>query len=115
MNTRRKIIASRIREARLLAGLSQAQVAKILKLHRPSVSEMEAGNRAVSAEEITSLAELLDVNPTWLMGTETDQLDPLADKIQLAARELHKLRPEDLQRLLKILARIRTGEIEDQL
>ena len=113
MNTRRKIIASRIREARIMAGLSQAQVAKFLNLHRPSVTEMEAGNRAVSAEEITALAELLDVSAAWLIATETDKLNPHTDKIQLAARELHKLKPEHLERLLNILARLRTGESED--
>ena len=42
---RKAIIASRLREARRMAGLSQAQVAKMLGLHRPSITESEAGNR----------------------------------------------------------------------
>ena len=57
MNTnehKRQIIASRVREARRLAGLSQGQVAKMLGLQRPSVSEIEAGNRAVAAEELSN-------------------------------------------------------------
>jgi DNA-binding XRE family transcriptional regulator len=49
---KRALIARRLKEARKLAGLSQGQVAKMLGLHRPSVSEMEAGNRRVSADEL---------------------------------------------------------------
>jgi len=103
------IIATRLREARKMAGLSQAQVAKMLGLHRPSISEAEAGNRKVSADEITKLAEIYDVSLSWLLGEGTDKLDIHDDKIQLAARELRKLKPDDLDRLLTILASMRRG------
>ena len=46
---RRALIAERLKAARQLAGLSQGHVAKILGMHRPSISEIEAGNRRVSA------------------------------------------------------------------
>ena len=49
----RGAIATRLREARKVAGLSQGQVAKLLAMHRPTISEIEAGNRRVSAEEVT--------------------------------------------------------------
>ena len=107
---KRQIIASRIREARRLAGLSQGQVAKMLGLQRPSVSEIEAGNRAVAAEELSKLAEVFDVNVAWLLGEGADQLDVQDDRLQLAARELQKLKPKDLSRLLSILASIREQE-----
>ena len=48
---RRKAIASRLRLSREMAGLTQGQVAKSLEWHRPTVSEIEAGRRRVSAEE----------------------------------------------------------------
>ncbi|WP_247554811.1 helix-turn-helix transcriptional regulator [Bradyrhizobium sp. 138] len=48
-STKRSQIAQRLKEARKLAGLSQGHVAKTLGLHRPSVSEIESGNRRVSA------------------------------------------------------------------
>lgn len=109
---KKSIIASRLREARKMAGLSQAQVAKILGLHRPSITEAEAGNRKVSADEIAKLAELYDVSVSWLLGEGAEKLDIHDDKIQLAARELHKLKPDDLDRLLTILASMRTeGEV----
>jgi len=107
---KRAIIASRIREARRAAGLSQGQVARLLGLQRPSVSEMEAGRRRVSGEEITRLAELFDVKPSWLLGEGAERADPHDTKLQLAARELAKLKPEDLDRLLALLASINDGD-----
>ncbi|SRR5579884_3497083 len=104
---KRAIIASRIREARKAAGLSQGQVARLLGLQRPSVSEMEAGNRRVSGDEVARLAELFDVSPNWLLGEGTDRIDPHDTRLQLAARELSKLKPEDLERLLSLLASMR--------
>jgi transcriptional regulator with XRE-family HTH domain len=107
---RRMLIATRVREARRLAGLSQSQVAKLLDLHRPAVSEIEAGNRRVTASEIGRLAELFDVAPSWLMGHGEETVDVHDTRIQLAARELSKLAPDDVSRLLKILASMRGGD-----
>ncbi len=108
--SKRQIIASRIREARRMAGLSQGQVAKMLCLQRPSVTEMESGNRSVSAEELAKLADVFDVSVGWLLGEGAHQLDPHDDRLQLAARELQKLKPDDLNRLLTILASMRDQE-----
>jgi transcriptional regulator with XRE-family HTH domain len=108
-NEKKVIIAARIREARKMAGLSQTQVAKMLDLHRPSISEIEAGNRSVSAEEIAQLAEIFDVSASWLLGEGTDKIDLQDNKLQLAARELQKLKPEDLDRLLRLLASMQNG------
>jgi transcriptional regulator with XRE-family HTH domain len=107
---KRQIIASRIREARRLAGLSQGQVAKMLGLQRPSVTEIESGNRTVAAEELAKLAGIFDVSVSWLLGEDTDQIDAHGDRLQLAARELQKLKPRDLERLLSILASMRDQE-----
>ena len=109
-DAKRQIIASRIREARRAAGLSQGQVAKMLELRRPSVTEIEGGNRGVTAEELAKLAEIFDVSVTWLLGEGTAKLDPHDDRLQLAARELQKLKPKDLDRLLTILASMRDQE-----
>ena len=104
---KKSMIAARLREARKLAGLSQGHVAKMLGLHRPSVSEMEAGNRRVSADELARLAELYDVSVAWLLGETPDALDAQDPKLELAARELSKLKPEELDRLLRLLAAMR--------
>ena len=93
---KRAQIAERLKEARKLAGLSQGHVAKMLVLHRPSVSEMEAGNRRVSADEVARLAEIYDVSVAWLLGEAPETLDAQDPRVELAARELSKLKPDDL-------------------
>lgn len=96
------ITAERLRSAREHAGLSQGQVAKMLDLHRPTISEIEAGRRKVSTEELTSFAKLYDVTVSWLTGTENTGQD-LNDKVLLAARDLTKLSKDDLEKVLKLL------------
>ena len=106
--TERKLLAVRLREARKLAGISQGNVARIMGLHRPTVSEIEAGNRRVSANELARLAEVYDVSVSWLLGQTPETIDPQDPRLELAARELTKLKPEDLDRLLKLLAAMRS-------
>jgi transcriptional regulator with XRE-family HTH domain len=107
-SAKRGQIAERLKQARKLAGLSQGHVAKMLGLHRPSVSEMEAGNRRVLADELARLAEIYDVSVTWLIGEAPETIDTQDPRLELAARELSKLKPDDLERLLKLLAAMRS-------
>ena len=68
-------VASRLRMAREQAGLSQGQVAKLMKMHRPTISEIEAGRRKVSAEEIAQFSRLYDISVVWLTNAEeTDDI-----------------------------------------
>ena len=112
-DSKRPIIAERLREARKLAGLSQGQVAKMLEMHRPTVSEIEAGNRRVSADELSRFAEVYDVTVSWLVAETPEQLETNDPRLQLAARELSKLKTEDLDRLLRLLASMRNAETDD--
>lgn len=107
---RKALIAERIREARKQAGLSQGQVAKLMGLHRPSVSEIEAGNRRVSADELAKLSELFDVSVAWLVGDAPETVETDDPRVQLAARELKKLKPADLDRLMRLLASMRDAD-----
>lgn len=101
-------IGARLKEARELAGLSQGQVAKMLGLHRPAVSGMEAGNRKVSTDELRQLSEIYDVGIDWLLGSSAGSIEPDDPRLELAARELAKLKSDDLGRLLKLISAMRT-------
>jgi transcriptional regulator with XRE-family HTH domain len=103
----RKQIASRLRLAREAAGLSQGQVAKKMGLHRPTVTEIEAGRRRVSAEELAQFADLYGVDVRWLTEEQGNELDAEEDRIMLAARELGKMKDEDFERLMKALRMLR--------
>ena len=61
-------VGSRLRWAREQAGLSQGQVAQKMNLHRPTVSQIEAGERNVRLEEIKEFAELYGIDQAWLIN-----------------------------------------------
>jgi transcriptional regulator with XRE-family HTH domain len=107
LDEKKRIIASRLREARKAAGLTQGHVAERMKLHRPTVSEIEAGNRSVTGQELAKFAELYEVDVAWLAGEGTEKLDPHDDRVQLAFRDLEKLSTEDLDKLMRALAAIK--------
>ena len=107
----RQAIAARLRLGREMAGLTQGQVAKIRGWHRPTVSEIEAGRRRVSADELTSLAELYGVSVSWIVEEENSLS---SDRARLAARELGNLRDEDLDRLLEVIRSLRTSQGADE-
>lgn len=101
-----KGVGERLRMAREQSGLSQGQVARMLGMHRPTISEIEAGRRRVAAEELATFARAYDVSVAWLVGEAVDD-DGLEDRVRLAARELAKIKPDDLDRILRLLATMR--------
>lgn len=111
-NEEKNIVANRLRTAREMAGLSQAQVAKILGLHRPSISEMEAGRRKVSVDELTKLAEIYSVDIEWLAGSEPESQSG-EERIRFAARQLAKLKSDDLDKVMNLLNALRPQKGQD--
>lgn len=101
------IVASRLREARKMAGLTQGHVAEEMNLHRPTISEIEAGNRSVTVQELMKFAEIYEVDVAWLAGEGAEKLDPHDDRVQLAFRDLEKLSEADLDKLMTALAAIK--------
>lgn len=99
----REKIAARLKQARVLAGLSQAQAAEKLGLQRPAISEIEAGKRKVTAEELIQFADLYKVNTSWLLLEEEDEDADLSGQLKLAARELGKMSKEDREKLYQLL------------
>lgn len=101
-------VAERLRLAREQAGLSQGQIAKMLSKHRPTISEIEAGRRRVTAEELAIFARIYEVSIAWLSGSEDDQVGD--ERVRLAARELAKLKKADLDKILRLLATMRESK-----
>lgn len=93
-------IGARLRLAREQAGLSQGQIARLMGYHRPTISEIEAGRRKVASDELLAFARHYGVSVSWLLDHSDEQQDPA---VELAARELSKLKKEDLDRFLRIL------------
>jgi transcriptional regulator with XRE-family HTH domain len=101
-------LESRLRIAREQAGLSQGQVAKLMNMHRPTISEIEAGRRKVKVDELTQFANAYGVSVAWLTATADEgEVDA---RVELAARELSELDPNDLEKVLRFLSTLRTSK-----
>ena len=96
-------IATRIKDARVMAGLSQAQAAEKLNLQRPAISEIESGKRKVSAEEIIQFADLYRVDTSWLLLQDEQNDLNMPQQVKFAARELSKLKPEEMNKVIDII------------
>lgn len=103
-------LGQRLRLAREQAGLSQGQVARILEYHRPTISQIEAGKRVVRPDEIERFAEIYGVKEAWILRGESALAEESDPRIELAARELAKLRNEDLDAILRLIKIMRTQE-----
>jgi transcriptional regulator with XRE-family HTH domain len=78
-------------------------------MHRPTISEIEAGRRTVTAEELPVFAKLYGVEAWWLACAEPEEkLDADMAKYHLAARHLSKMKQSDFDRLMELIQMIRS-------
>jgi hypothetical protein len=56
--------------------------------------------RKVSSEEVAEFASINEVSVVWLLGSEAEG-EELDDRVRLAARDLTKLKLEDLDKVLR--------------
>jgi transcriptional regulator with XRE-family HTH domain len=81
----------RVRSVRENAGITQAQLASAIGLTRSSVANLEAGRQKVLLHVLIVMAELLQVEPSELLPSDSGR--PLLDLAQLD-RQLREL-PSD--------------------
>lgn len=98
----RREVASRLRQARELLGLTQADVAVALGVQRTSVNAMEAGKRNVNGVELRRLGRLYRRPVEWLLGVDTPP--PAADALYRAAEKLSEEDKEQVVRFAEFLA-----------
>ena len=101
-------IGQRLRWAREQAGLSQGQVARLLDYHRPTISQIEAGDRIVRPDEVARFAEIYGVKEEWIIKGDEALDDDTDPRIEVAARELSKLKKDDLDAILKLIRTMRS-------
>jgi hypothetical protein len=59
-------------------------------------------------DEMVLFADLYDVDMNWLSGQGADQVDPMRDKLQLAARQVANLKSEDLEKVIELLTSLKS-------
>ena len=96
-------LGDRIREARLEAGLSQADLARKANFRQSSISKIESGVRSVSSEEILYFSYALDKPILYFFPEEfqeqinLEDLTILEQDLLVQARRLHL---DDLRKLI---------------
>ncbi|EMB2835663.1 helix-turn-helix transcriptional regulator [Pseudomonas aeruginosa] len=93
-------LAERLKEAREYVGLSQDDVANVLGLSRPAVSNIESGSRKVEATELNKLAKLYRKSLDYLM-TGRDPLPSGPEQLGFLARAVKGLSQQDLDEVAR--------------
>src|SRR5579862_6704447 len=90
-----KELANRLREAREAQGISQMQVAEAIGLPRTSITQIEAGNRAVSTLELTRLAKLYRHSVSYFLEDvpeAEENLDKMLYRAKPGLQNWHKFK-----------------------
>jgi|ERR1700722_7958692 len=74
-----KQIGERITELRKIKGLSQEDLAKKVKMSRPSLAQIELGNRSIDVLELQLFAEVLEFSMDDFMSRDFYSGDPEAE------------------------------------
>jgi len=67
-----KDIGAKIKKIRTKIGLSQEELAVGLRINRIAISQIENGNRKISAEEIVKFAEIFNISTDVLLDVKKD-------------------------------------------
>jgi len=65
-------IGEKIRELRTTRGISQQRLAELLGVSRPTISQIENGERKVSADELDNLAKIFNISVNSLLNKERE-------------------------------------------
>ena len=106
------IFKERLKAARVLRGLNQAELAARAGLPPASVSHFESGPRKPSFDNLKALATALDVTTDYLLG-RSDTPDASAATVGRLHRDLSKLTEQDLKlatEFVELLVKQRGGK-----
>lgn len=100
-DAKRRQLAQRLREARDYVGLSQEDVANVLGISRPAVTNIESGTRKVEAVELEKLSSLYGRSVQFLLNGDAQNDE---SRIAFLARATNGLTERDLEELERFAA-----------
>jgi len=95
-------LATRLKDARTVKGVSQQDLAKQAKVHYTNIGRYERGDAAPSADVLNRIAKALEVSPDFLMNGTLDNkaTDMLKDeRLLIQFKKIEEL-PEEKKGLL---------------
>ena len=97
-------IGQRIAEIRGDAGLSQSALARAVGTSQSAISQIESGDRNPTFDMLRQLATALDMEVTYLVGADLEELTP---EEQGLFRQFRTLPVEARKELLEFVAYLR--------
>ena len=91
-------VYERVKKYRNRLHLSQEYVSKYLTVNRATYSQMENGNRKITAEEIAKLSSLFGVSADTLLGNALESKPTI-----LLARSFEKLDEADQAEIMNLI------------
>lgn len=89
-----------IKELRKKAGIQQKELAIIIGVSRPTVSEWESGKKDPSGTRLKKLAEYFDVDELTVLGINQTTQSEQNPKISLVARGMEDMTEEEQERFI---------------
>lgn len=75
---------TRIKELRILAGMSQEELGKRVGVQRAAIQKYEKGTvENIPIRTIEKIATVFDVSPTYIVGWNGDEDNPLAVEVKI--------------------------------
>ena len=77
-------LGTRIKELRTLAGMSQEELGKRVGVQRAAINKYEKGTvENIPIKTIENIANVFDVSPTYLVGWDNQNSNPLAMEVKV--------------------------------
>ena len=106
-------LGERIKSLRLDSNLTQAELAKRLKIARSNISKYEKSQMTPSNELIVKMAEIFDVSTDYLLGRTSDRHRPY---YELGAKDIKEIDTlvEDLESQMNAGVSFRGEPLDEQ-
>lgn len=107
MNEKLKAVGDRIREARKVMHLSQADLAERLQISPSHMSDIENGKKKIGLDIFMRITEVLQVPADWLLRTDIPQVSNIQNKE--VEDILADCSAEEVQFLIKMMKEMKAG------
>ena len=105
MDNKRKEVGKRIRHARKIMGLSQAELSERLQISPSHMSDIENGKKNIGLDIFMRITEELQVSADWLLRTDVPSVTAIQN--QEITEILSGCTTDEIQTLLKLLKEIK--------
>jgi transcriptional regulator with XRE-family HTH domain len=108
-------VGSRLRQRRMLLGISQEQLAEMLGLTFQQVQKYERGTNRISASRLFQLARALDTPITWFFDEMVSERGVEREKAEQGAEDSDPMSRRETLELVRVYSRIDDRKVRKKL